>query len=309
MRQLTIAKTAVQTSRRARAHGRHNRVAIPTGGSISSAAGPSIPSIPVTVAIAVALMLGTVACHSGALSSVPAVSHYSSNLSLSPPASSTGASARAEQGLVVPASYQEACADEASVCRPGAAGPIPAVLKRPLHFPILKPGERCPATHGSQVNSPTFAGIALGNGPVRALIGMAGNLRAGITDLAHASPWLAFKTDWFSFPSYRGPFVIRAEPLGRSAPVAMGESPVVAPLVMPPGQSVNGSGGWRDAPGYTWVTAPGCYAWQVDGLSFSEVIVVQAVLPALPPGGDWRAMKTNLRQRRVVSVGIQKAEV
>ena len=35
--------------------------------------------------------------------------------------------------------------------------------------------------------------------------------------------------------------------------------------------------GWREAPGGLWVTTPGCYAWQVDGLTFSEVIMVQAV--------------------------------
>ena len=41
---------------------------------------------------------------------------------------------------------------------------------------------------------------------------------------------------------------------------------------------MNGTGGWREAPGGLWVQAPGCYAWQVDGLTFSETIVVRAVL-------------------------------
>jgi hypothetical protein len=34
-------------------------------------------------------------------------------------------------------------------------------------------------------------------------------------------------------------------------------------------------GGWREFPYFTFVRSPGCYAWQVDGLSFSEVIVVR----------------------------------
>ena len=44
----------------------------------------------------------------------------------------------------------------------------------------------------------------------------------------------------------------------------------------PPGPTVNGGSGWREAPDPTWVKAAGCYAWQVDGLGFSETIVVSA---------------------------------
>ncbi|MGH3305584.1 MAG: hypothetical protein ACRDOK_28745 [Streptosporangiaceae bacterium] len=52
-------------------------------------------------------------------------------------------------------------------------------------------------------------------------------------------------------------------------------------MVVPPGPIENGIDGWRDAPGDTWIKAPGCYAWQVDGLRFSEVIVFRTgkVLP------------------------------
>ena len=32
-----------------------------------------------------------------------------------------------------------------------------------------------------------------------------------------------------------------------------------------------------------FVKSPGCYAWQVDGLGFSEIIVVRAVLDQNPP--------------------------
>jgi hypothetical protein len=53
---------------------------------------------------------------------------------------------------------------------------------------------------------------------------------------------------------------------------------VIAPLVVPPGPTLNSGEGYREAPGGLWVKAPGCYAWQVDGLTFSETIVVHAVL-------------------------------
>jgi hypothetical protein len=161
-------------------------------------------------------------------------------------------------------------------------GPIPAVLNRPLHFPALRPGQRCPASPGKPVNTADFGGVALGTGPVRVLVGGTGDdLRRGIADLINPTsspPWLALKTLWFSLPRYQGPFVIRAHRLGRPGPVALGEGPAVAPLVVPPGPTLNGTGGWREAPGGLWMRAPGCYAWQVDGLTFSEIIVVRAVL-------------------------------
>lgn len=189
----------------------------------------------------------------------------------------------ASPGLVIPSTYQQACAKEGSTCLSNAVGTIPAALDRPLHFPALRSGEKCPASHGSPVNNSVFGGIALGNGPVRPIIGeqSVGDARRGIADLltrTSTPPWLVVKTLWFSMPTYQGPFVIRAERLGRPGPIALGESPIIAPLVVPPGPTLNGGNGWRTAPGGTWVKSPGCYAWQVDGLTFSEIVVVRAVL-------------------------------
>ena len=45
------------------------------------------------------------------------------------------------------------------------------------------------------------------------------------------------------------------------------------------GSPINTYSGYRTAPNGTYVTAPGCYGLQVDGTTFSEVIVFQAVLP------------------------------
>ena len=49
-------------------------------------------------------------------------------------------------------------------------------------------------------------------------------------------------------------------------------------VVVPPGPTLNSDAGWRTAPGGTWVGTPGCYAWQIDGLTFSHVIIFEAVL-------------------------------
>lgn len=213
----------------------------------------------------------------------------------SPPVKSSrpaDAAALSREGLLVPATYQQACASEPSVCvrsgnlagsgGPFPHGPIPAVLNRPLHFPALRPGQDCPASPGSPVSTVDFGGTALGSGPVRVVIAGAGDLRHGVADLISPSsvpPWLGLKTLWFSVPAYQGPFIIRAKRLGQPGAVAMGEGPTVAPLVVPPGPTLNGTEDWREAPGGLWVRAPGCYGWQVDGLSFSEIVIVRAVVP------------------------------
>jgi len=195
-------------------------------------------------------------------------------------AAKQNASALARAGLLVPATYQAACASEGSICPSNASGLIPAVLDRPLRFPRLRPGQACPTARGRPVNTAFFGGTALGTGPVRVVIAGAGDLRHGVAVLINptsAPPWLGLKTLWFSVPAYQGPFVIRAERLGRPGPVALGEGPAVAPLVVPPGPTVNGGQGWRAAPDGLRARTPGCYAWQVDGLTFSDVIIVQAV--------------------------------
>src|ERR1019366_10115049 len=180
--------------------------------------------------------------------------------------------------------YRDACANEGSICASSdIAGTVPTALMRLLAFPALTAGQSCPASPGSQLQTDSFSGIALGTGPVRPIIasGSASDASRGIADLVTSTsepPWLDFKTLWTSVPSYQGPIVIRAKRLDSPGTITMGEGPTLAALVVPPGPTLNSSSGWRTAPGGTWVTAPGCYGWQIDGLTFSYVITFQAVL-------------------------------
>lgn len=154
---------------------------------------------------------------------------------------------------------------------------MPAELSRPLHFPRVTDG-RCPASRGRYVVTPTVAGIALGDGPVRVFINNAGNLRAGRARLASTNVpgWLALKTHFFSPPGYRGPFLVRAKRLDQSGPIALGATPTQgSTFFVPSGSAANDLEGWREFPKSTFVKSPGCYAWQVDGLTFSELIVVR----------------------------------
>ena len=170
-----------------------------------------------------------------------------------------------------------------------ASSPSPhpeTLVTRPLHFPSAAAGESCPATPGHPVHTSFFDGVALGNGPVRVLVGNHGDLLRGQADLgtSQAHGWFALETIWFSVPGYDGPFVVRAKRLGASGPIRVqpGDSGTVrgsGPLVVPAGPTINTQDGYRTVPGSTWVTSSGCYAWQIDGQNFSEVITVDALSP------------------------------
>jgi hypothetical protein len=47
--------------------------------------------------------------------------------------------------------------------------------------------------------------------------------------------------------------------------------------VVPAGAAANEAAGWREFPYFTFVRSPGCYAWQIDGLTFSDIVVVHVL--------------------------------
>ncbi|MGB9185307.1 MAG: hypothetical protein WCB67_14695 [Solirubrobacteraceae bacterium] len=162
-----------------------------------------------------------------------------------------------------------------------------SLLARPLHFPALGPRGRCPVSRGSKMSNSYFTGSALGRGQVRVLLADRGDVLRGRVDLG-ASPtpgWSALQTLWIAMPEYTGRFVVRAARLGVSGPIEVqpsttGLSPGTGPLIVGGGPTSNSQDGYRTVPGSTWVKAPGCYAWQVDGSGFSETVVVDAMAPA-----------------------------
>jgi hypothetical protein len=197
----------------------------------------------------------------------------------------------------VPATYNVACAQTGD-CETVRSGPVPAALRRPVRVPRLAPGGRCPTTPGSAFdNSELGHGVGLGTAPVRPDIANGGDLTQGrvVLGTTDVRGWYGIDTVWYSLPSYGGPWSVRAVRLNGTGRIDLGEEPAPLPatsrnvekqrfspvaLVIPPGDTVNTGAGYRTDPRTTWISAPGCYGFQVDGLGFSELIVFQA----LPPG-------------------------
>jgi hypothetical protein len=98
------------------------------------------------------------------------------------------------------------------------------------------------------------------------------------------SRWRLVRTLWISRPSYQGPVLVRGGRLERSGTIAFGEELPPRPTLRLPagGWPRTGIGpreggvairaGWRATSVPTLVRAPGCYAFQIDGLGFSYVL-------------------------------------
>lgn len=181
-------------------------------------------------------------------------------------------------GLPEPATYLEACELEVSVCDPNdrslpqPRAALPTALVRPLRLPRLAAGQACPRTPAALIESADLGQL-----------GLAGSGAVGLADpgtVSAGAPWNEVGTTWLSLPTYKGPWLVRGAQLDGTGPVAFGNPPeLTADLVVPPIPTMNSEGGYRTVPSGAWVQAPGCYAFQVDGLAFSKLIVVQVTLP------------------------------
>jgi hypothetical protein len=100
------------------------------------------------------------------------------------------------------------------------------------------------------------------------------------------------KVAWIADPVYKGPIRIRGGRIDASGQLLLGGPDnhwAGAPVSMVEGTKLymeldfleshttsNPPSPWRVWPSATYVATPGCYAWQVDGLGFTEIITVQA---------------------------------
>lgn len=157
--------------------------------------------------------------------------------------------------------------------------PLPTVetavwqrLRRPLKFPAIGADVACPKAEGRNVAS-TY-GPALGNGPVYAVgLGTAAVLR---NSARQEGGWSYQKVLFTVAPEYSGPVLIRGHQLDGPYDVRFDEGAAPPPeLQLPP--AVAGVATWRNYPSSVRFRAPGCYAWQIDGVDFSEIVIFQVV--------------------------------
>jgi len=169
------------------------------------------------------------------------------------------------------------------------AGSAPVTWKklhRPLHLPRLAPAAPCPVSRIDQrvdwERISIFGGSGIGRGPVYPGLGASGGALTASPDVEYGGPWAGGKVFWYVRPSYRGRVLIRGRRL--DGPQRLGFNGHRLPareLRIERGTTVSWEGqppGSRGVPSSVRVRAPGCYGVQIDGMSFSRVVVFQAVL-------------------------------
>lgn len=166
---------------------------------------------------------------------------------------------------------------------------------RSLSLPALASGAGCPATRGQFVNH--NIGIAVGQQPIYAIYNGGspadGVLRYGAATTFGNTPsaWGGQSVLWAIRPEGRGPVLVRGRQI--DGPHALRFNGGV--------EQENYIGSWSAAPllselrllgsfdAVSWfywgsfirLSAPGCYAYQVDGLTFSYVFIFQAVAASI----------------------------
>jgi hypothetical protein len=158
-------------------------------------------------------------------------------------------------------------------------------LYRPLHLARLAAGAACPVsrddTRVDWKRARIFGGTGIGSGPVYPGLGGTPVLEMP-RDPTYGGPWHGTKVFWYVLPSYRGPVLIRGRRLDGRAWLRFEDRAFPAPeLRISPGESVGWEGqptGSRGRPSGVRARASGCYGVQIDGTSFSRVVVFRVAL-------------------------------
>jgi hypothetical protein len=212
-----------------------------------------------------------------------------------------GAVGHAASGSPAAQSLQPSAAPTTS-----AATTLVALRQRPLNLPAVASAAACPVTASHDlhpvINAPKGApGFGYGNGPVYA---------SGFIDLYPTG----FDNEvWLIEPNYAGPVLVRGRQVDGQQAVLFAQ-PITFPgsAFLPAGPAPGNplttlqiigdvvpfyseldlpaaSGGadgrfWRMFFGRTNIGVPGCYGFQVDGLTFSETLIFHVRDAARPAG-------------------------
>jgi hypothetical protein len=189
----------------------------------------------------------------------------------------------------------------ASVAVVAAAGSAEASdpwkqLYRPLHLPTMGSGGSCPVSTVGTANFGKYgAARGIGKGPAYPIgFEQPGSvLRFEFPPSARSvfagSEWSGQKVLWFVSPSYRGRVLIRGGRIDAAGELRFNSGRMTAAALRvpnreiripvglrggnPPGYNVVGQ---RYLPSFTRLQATGCYAYQIDGTTFSRAVVFSA---------------------------------
>jgi hypothetical protein len=152
-----------------------------------------------------------------------------------------------------------------------------------MHLPRVARGARCPVSRVDRrvdwepIN--IFGKSGTGRGPVYPGLGATGGRLTATPDTQYGGPWAGGKVFWYVKPSYRGRVLLRGRRLDNRYRLGFnGGALANQELRIEPGMTVSWQGqppGSRGVPSSVRVRAPGCYGVQIDGTTFSRVVVLR----------------------------------
>jgi len=173
-----------------------------------------------------------------------------------------------------------------SVAPSGTESAAVAELRsRPLALPTLPPGGACPATPNVMIRP----------GPGTGFTGRWAAQRAGVVYLTMAGPhprirpsdphpggWYGIKDVWVVDANYRGPLLIRGGRIDGPGPMQFQftpETPMQNALLLQDSPPAPGATAWHwrwSVPTAAFIRTPGCYAYQIDGTTFTTYLLFEA---------------------------------
>ncbi len=154
------------------------------------------------------------------------------------------------------------------------------LLRRPLQIPTISAGSACPAaeqngTLGDHGNLDVATAPAFGPGPAYPTLASEG----GRAVLRYPVGWAPYK-GWdgtkllWTVPRYNGPYIVRGQQLDGPNNLQFDQGPQWSDKLHDELRLVGPYS--RLNPAATYLRAPGCYAYQVDGRGFSYLIAFEA---------------------------------
>lgn len=181
------------------------------------------------------------------------------------------------QGAACRSRYQQRYSRYGFQCRGGHLEYNWDALRRPLHVPAIAAGAPCPASSPHQSSDPSVPSPPFGPGPAYpTLDGTSGRAIVVMVWPPTQPPylgWAGTKVLW-TVPRYKGPVLIRGRQLDGPNEVGFDLGPGWTGRVLPEIRLVGPQVGLR--PAATFVPSPGCYAYQIDTVRSSYLIVFDA---------------------------------
>lgn len=158
---------------------------------------------------------------------------------------------------------------------PSATSVWERLASRPLHTPTVRPSANCPVTRqwtarsAAKIPQHLLTPLVLGPGPAYpgiftdfALL----RTRGVVQMVPHGHGWLWNKVLWAVSLRYKGPVLVRGRQI---------DGPNTMRFDRPNQSQLRIA--YDSQPSNTLVPSVGCYAWQMDGIGFSRVIVFRVV--------------------------------